>query len=104
MKPQNAIPAATVKSATKAKQKRRKLQNMLRKSEVRRLERSTPFYLSGKLLSAEQDDDMEKMFSKMTLADLEINLNDKIGEGAYGNVYTAVYTPTGTKLAIKKVP
>ena len=40
----------------------------------------------------------------MTLADLDIDLSVKIGEGAYGNVYKAVHRPTGTQLAIKKVP
>ena len=39
----------------------------------------------------------------MKLTDLRIDYNDKVGEGAYGNVYLAKHLPTGIKLAVKKL-
>lgn len=71
---------------------------------MRRIERSTPFYKSGQLQSADLDDEIGRLLAKMRLQDLDIDVSAKIGEGAYGNVYRAVHLPTETALAVKKVP
>ena len=63
--------------------------------EAKRLERSTPFITSGKLQAAAQDSDNDKFLANMKLSDLEIDETFKVGEGAYGNVYSALHKPTG---------
>jgi len=39
----------------------------------------------------------------MKITDLKIDFSDKVGEGAYGNVYLAIHIPTDIKLAIKRL-
>ena len=93
------------KVKTPKHKKGRSLINPIDPDEVARIERSSPFIKNpGFIQKASEDDNArEKLLSNMKLTDLRIDYNDKVGEGAYGNVYLAKHLPTGFNLAVKKL-
>ena len=78
----------------------------LSESEIRKLERSTPFIKEGVLKSAQQDFELKDVewLSKIQLTDLVFEDEKELGKGSYGFVYLARHrTHTNKLFAVKKL-